>query len=182
MAAKKNVSVTIEKQQRTEWCWAAVSVSVNAFFRPSSSHTQCELAGAVLNMTCCSGDRPSHSAPCNAPHDIHTVLGRLHLLAADPIVKALSFHELKDEIDHDRPVCVLIKWLGKDGKPGDRGHFIAIEGYRITPAGKQFVSIGDPFFGPSEVEYAEFSSPGGGYRDGHGVWFASFLVANMAVH
>lgn len=179
--AKTNVSVTVQKQQQTEWCWAAVSISVNAFFRPGSSHTQCGLAGAVLNTNCCSGDQPTQSAPCNTPHDIHTVLGRLHLLAADPILKPLSFLQVKDEIDHGRPVCVLIKWLGRDGKPGDRGHFIAIDGYRITPAKKQFVSIGDPFYGPSEIDYAEFSSDRGGYRDGRGVWFASFLVANMAV-
>ncbi len=179
--AKTNVSVDVQKQERTEWCWAAVSVSINAFFRPASTDTQCELAGSVLNLPCCSGDAPSPSAACNTPHDIHTVLGRLHLLAADPIVKPLTFLQVKNEIDHGRPVCILIKWLGKDGKPGDRGHFIAIKGYRITPAQKQFVSIGDPFYGPSEVNYAELSNPKGGYRDGSGVWFASFLVANMAV-
>jgi len=180
-ATVTTVSVTIEKQQRTEWCWAAVSVSVNAFFRPGASHTQCDLAGAILKLPCCAGQQPSQSAACNVPHDIHTVLGRLHLLAADPIVKPLSFAEVQDEIDHGRPVCVLIKWLGSNGQPGDRGHFIAIDGYRITPAQKQFVSIGDPCYGPSEVDYEQFSSPQGGYRDGRGVWFASFRVANMAV-
>jgi hypothetical protein len=60
-----------------------------------------------------------------------------------------------------------------------RGHFIAINGYRVTRAQKQFVSITDPMYGSSEIDFAQFASGHGGYRDGRGVWYASFLVANM---
>ena len=176
----RTIPLTVQKQERTEWCWAAVTVSVNRVFRPDSSHTQCEVAGHALGRKCCSDGKGRASDPCNVPHELHPVLGHLHLLAADPIVKALTFDQVKTEIDGGRPVCVLIKWLDKDGKRTDRGHFIAIAGYRVTPAQKQFVSIGDPFFGPSEIDYASFSNPQGGYRDGRGVWFASFLVANEA--
>ena len=42
------VSLTIQRQEMSEWCWAAVSVSVDRFFRPDSTHTQCEIAGAAL--------------------------------------------------------------------------------------------------------------------------------------
>jgi Peptidase_C39 like family len=174
------VPLTVSKQENSEWCWAAVTVSVNLVFRPDSTHTQCELAGGVLGRPCCSGGKLSASDPCNVPHELHPVLGRLHLLAADPIVKPLTFDQVRKEIDGGRPVCVLIKWLDNDGRQSNRGHFIAIAGYRVTPSQKQFVSIGDPFYGPSEVDYAIFSSKQGGYRDGRGVWSASFLVANEA--
>ncbi len=176
----RSTPLTVQKQEATEWCWAAVSVSVNRMFRPDSTHTQCELAGGVLRRQCCSGGKLAHSDPCNAPHELHPVLGRLHLLADQPIVKPLTFARLQKEIDGGRPVCVLIKWLDQDGQPGNRGHFIAISGYRVTPSKKQFVAIGDPFYGPSEIEYASFSSKQGGYRDGRGVWFASFLVRNQS--
>lgn len=176
----RTVPLRVLKQEYSEWCWAAVSVSVNLVFRPDSAHTQCELAGSVLGRQCCSSGKLALSDPCNVPHELHTVLGRLHLLAADPIVKPLTFKQVQNEIDGGRPVCVLIKWLESDGKPGNRGHFIAINGYRVTPSQKQFVSLGDPFYGASEVDYAMFSSKDGGYRDGRGVWFASFLVVNKA--
>ena len=176
----RTVSLTIERQKKSEWCWAATSVSVNRFFRADATHTQCELAGSVLEVQCCEGAKPAQSEQCNTPHALHTVLGRLHLLAADPIRKPLSFDAVQQQIDAGHPVCVLIKWLDKQGKVSDRGHFIAINGYRVTPSQKQFVSITDPFYGASEIDYAHFSSPQGGYRDGHGVWFASFLVKNEA--
>jgi hypothetical protein len=174
------VSLTVERQKMSEWCWAAVSVSVDRLFRPSSTHTQCEIAGATLKAQCCAGNLPAPSAQCNAPHELHPVLGTLHLLAAEPIVKPVAFADVQKQIDAGHPICVLIKWLDKDGKPGDRGHFIAISGYRVTPSQKQFVSIADPFFGDSEIDYTQFASPQGGYRDGRGVWFASFLVNNEA--
>jgi hypothetical protein len=153
---------------------------VDKFFRPDSTQTQCGIAGSVLNLQCCGSATPAASDPCNAPHELNPVLGRLHLLAAPPIVNSVTFARIQTEIDAGRPICVLIKWLDNQGKPTDRGHFIAINGYRVTPAQKQFVSITDPLYGSSENDFTQFSSPKGGYRDGRGVWFASFLVRNEA--
>ena len=181
-ANTRTVSLKVEHQKMSEWCWAAVSVSVDRFFRPASTHTQCDIAGATLKVECCANGTTAPPAQCNTPEALHPVLGRLHLLAADPIVKPLTFAAVQKQIDAGNPVCVLIKWLDKQGKVGDRGHFIAIIGYRVTPSQKQFVSITDPFYGASEIDYTQFSSPQGGYRDGHGVWFASFLVDNEAAN
>ena len=174
------VSLQVQRQQNSEWCWAAVSTSVDRFFRPDSTHTQCEIAGSVLNVKCCDGTQAVKSDACNTPHALHSVLGRLHLLAADPIVKPLAFDQVRREVDAGRPVCILIKWLDNQGQVTNRGHFIALNGYRVTPAQKQFVSITDPMYGASEIAFDQFTSRKGGYRDGRGVWFASFLVANKA--
>ncbi len=174
------LSFKVPRQERSEWCWAAVSAGVDRFFRPDSTHNQCDIAGSVLNLECCNGTQPAQSDACNAPHALHPVLGRYHLLAADPIVTPLAFDRLRTEIDAGRPVCVLIKWLDGQGQLTDRGHFVALNGYRVTPAQKQFVSITDPIYGSSEIAFEQFTSGKGGYRDGRGVWFASFLVANEA--
>ena len=171
------VALDVEHQNMSEWCWAAVSVSVNRLFRPQSTHTQCEIAGMAMGQECCGG---SAAAACNSPHELHRVLGTLHLLAHDPIVEPVPFGRIQKEIDAGRPICVLIRWLDSDGKQNGRGHFITVRGYRLTPGQKQFVSIGDPLYGSSEVAYAEFANPKGGYRDGNGLWFATFLVANEA--
>ena len=178
--ATRILSLKVQRQQKSEWCWAAVSVSVARFFRPNSTHTQCDIAGSVLNLPCCHGTQPAPSDSCNTPHALHPVLGRYHLLADHPIVKPLTFDKVRTEIDAGRPVCVLIKWLDNQGHVTDRGHFIALNGYRVTPAQKQFVSVTDPLYGASEIDFNQFISDKGGYRDGRGVWFASFLVANEA--
>ena len=178
--ATRILSLKVQRQERTEWCWAAVSVSVARFFRPNSTHTQCDIAGSVLNLPCCNGTQTAPSDSCNTPHALHPVLGRYHLLADLPIVKPLAFDQVRTEIDAGRPVCVLIKWLDNQGHVTDRGHFIALNGYRVTPAQKQFVSVTDPMYGASEIAFNQFISDKGGYRDGRGVWFASFLVANEA--
>lgn len=178
--SKQSVSLTIQRQEKSEWCWAATSVSVDLFFRPDSTHTQCDMASLVLDLPCCDDGKPAQSDACNAPHALNPVLGRLHLLAADPILTPLTFDRVQKEIDAGRPVCVLIKWLDNQGHVTDRGHFIAINGYHVTPAQTQFVSITDPLYGASEIAFLQFISKPGGYRDGKGVWFASFLLGNEA--
>jgi len=177
-ATTRGLSLAVPRQEKSEWCWAAVSMGVDLFFRPDSTHNQCEIASSALNLQCCNGAQPASVDDCNKPHALHPVLGRYHLLAADPIVKPLEFDRVRGEIDAARPVCVLIKWLNNQGQVTDGGHFIAINGYRVTPAQKQFVSITDPMYGSSEIVFEEFISSKGGYRDGRGVWFASFLVGD----
>ncbi len=140
---------------------------------------QCEIASSALKLQCCDEPKTRASDVCNAPHALNTVLGRFGLLAADPMVKPLVFNQVRTEIDAGRPVCVLIKWLDNKGQVTQRGHFIALNGYRVTSAQKRFVSVTDPMYGSSEVDFGQFASATGGYRDGCGVWFASFFVANM---
>jgi hypothetical protein len=175
----RDLSLTVPHQERSEWCWAAVSVGVDHFFRPDSTHSQCEIASSALNLRCCTGLQPASLNACNTPHAIHTVLGTYHLMAEKPIVKPLDFDRVRTEIDAGRPVCVLIRWLDSQGQVTQRGHFIAINGYRVTPAQKNFISITDPMYGSSQIAFEQFASGKGGYRDGRGLWFASFLVANM---
>lgn len=174
------VALNMQHQERSEWCWAAVSVSVDHFFHPSSVENQCQIAGTELSLQCCAGNQPAQSPGCNVPFELNTALDRLHLLAAPPVLKPMSFADIQKEINGSRPICALIKWLDKNGQPTNRGHFIAISGYRVTAAEKQFVSIADPLYGASEIDYTEFSNPHGGYRDGVGLWFASFLVKDEA--
>ncbi|HXS98815.1 MAG TPA: papain-like cysteine protease family protein [Candidatus Limnocylindrales bacterium] len=171
-----NLTLRVERQMMSEWCWAAVSVSVDRFFRPDSTHTQCEIAGLVLKKICCPGQLNVQTDACNVPGFLGSVFGKLHLLEGDPGDKPLPFADIQKEIDGGRPVCVLIKWLESDGKPGTRGHFIVIQGYTVTPAQKQFVSIGDPLYGSSSLEYGQFADPKGGYRDGRGVWSFTYLT------
>jgi hypothetical protein len=155
------VALKVPRQERSEWCWAAVLVGVDRFFRPDSTHSQCEVASSTLSLQCCDGTQPAALTTCNTPHALNPVLGRFGLLAAAPIVKPLDFDHVRTEIDAGRPVCALIRWLDDQGQVTQRGHLIAINGYRVTPAQKQFVSITDPMYGSSEIDFGQFSSAKG---------------------
>ena len=183
-ATARILSFAVQRQKMPEWCWAAMSVSVDLFFRPDCTHTQCQLASAAFNRSCCDNSNPADAQNCNQPNTLHTVLETLHLLAADPVRRPdtpLSFDAVRKEIDGGRPICLLIRWLDKQGETTTRGHFIAIHGYRVTAGNKQFVTIGDPFYGASEIDFSQLSSAEGGYHDGTGLWFATFLVGNEAI-
>src|ERR1039457_6807334 len=102
------VTITIEKQVKNEWCWAAVSASVHKFFQ-GIYQTQCQIAAAMLKRECCD---PASSTECNTAQPLHPVLDSFGLLkAGDPIPRQLTFDEVPQEIDAGRPFCLLIKWL-----------------------------------------------------------------------
>ena len=127
----------------------------------------------MLKRECCD---PASSTECNTAQPLHPVLDSFGLLkAGDPIPRQLTFDEVQQEIDAGRPFCLLIKWLN-NGQIGPAGHYIAINGYRVTPANKQFVSISDPLFSDSEYDFGEFTSRRGGYHDGQGVWTMTYRL------
>src|SRR5437867_2038718 len=125
----------IEKQLQDKWCWAAVSVSVDHYFSPGSTFSQCRIARDVL------GGLPCCGAPdtCNTPASLRAALddvGRFR----DRLPRPLLFDEIRQEIDARSPVCVRIGWNGGGG------HFVVISGYRELASGAQLVEVSDPLF------------------------------------
>jgi hypothetical protein len=172
----RTLPLKIEKQVEKEWCWAAVSASVHKFLL-GIAQTQCEVASAVLNRKCCT--EAASSKECNHPWAIEPVLRSYGLLRLGDPVEQLTFDEIRTEIDAGHPIPVLIKWMN-NGQIGPDGHFITITGYRVTPGNKHFVAISDPLYSFSEYEFSHFTSKKGGYRDGLGVWTATFRVRKKA--
>ncbi len=61
----RELPFTMQYQQQSNWCWAAVSVSVALFYSSSSKWTQCTLVNDALGQkTCCA---TGGSAACNQP-------------------------------------------------------------------------------------------------------------------
>src|ERR1700682_5031054 len=60
----------MQPQQESEWCWAAVSSSVERYFSPTSHQTQCMIARGVLGIAGCCGD----ATPCNQPARLQDAL------------------------------------------------------------------------------------------------------------
>src|SRR6266700_5017599 len=80
---------TMQTQQQTQWCWAAVSVSVNLYYDPTSGQTQCAVANTALGQTTCCND--GSTAQCNQPWFLYLALqivGNLNAVASGKVALA----------------------------------------------------------------------------------------------
>jgi len=165
--------IVVEPQQQTQWCWAAVSDSVSHYYDPGSPWTQCTIVNAELNQTTCCTD--GSSAGCNQPWYLDLALtrvGRLQSVIAD----TLPFATLQALTSANNPPCVRQGWTGGGG------HFLAVaccfQFRALGPTGSSAsgssnrVSVSDPWYGDSIVDYATLVS---GYQ-GTGTWTHSYLT------
>ena len=158
----KRIDFTMEHQLQTQWCWAATSVSVVKYYRPSSGWTQCAMVNAERGPTTCCVDGSSDA--CNQPNVLDSPLQRARVL--DHMQNGeVSYDAIKGEIDAGRPLCWRIGWSGGGG------HFAVIEGYRIF--GEEWVAVDDPWYGASDVSLSTIT--GGNYQ-GTGDWTHTYFT------
>jgi hypothetical protein len=159
----------LEKQEATNWCWAAIAVSVNHHFAPGSRWRQCGLVKAVLGKAP-EKDRPKNPdwcakpvpRQCNRSYYLEDALRRLGRLkrCSGP----LGYREIQREIDADRPVCARIEYRDK----GRSGHFVVITGYHTDHS----LDIADPWYHGGKVKYQVFKT---NYRNS-ARWTHTYLV------
>jgi hypothetical protein len=155
------MAFAIQKQKQSLWCWAAVSASIDGYFSPGASQKQCEIASTVLGRTDCCGT----PAACNEAALLQDALGAVERLR-QTIGRRLSFEEIEQQVDARYPVCARIGWYGGGG------HFVVVSGYSISPSGKRYVSVQDPWYLSSWVRYEDFCTA---YLF-QGEWTGSYLV------
>lgn len=149
----------MEVQQESEWCWAAVSASVERFLQPGSYLTQCEIASEVMGVDCC-----SEPDLYDEPEMLQDALGAVGRLRG--VTGRLTFEQLQSEINANRPVCIRIAW------DGGGAHFVALSGYNVTGSGARTVDVADPFYSESTQDFDLFPQ----YYHGGGTWTATFLT------
>lgn len=155
----------MERQKKSNWCWAAVSVSVARFFDPATERQQCGVAGALRGLPCCSG----FTKDCNRPEKLSRALTEVKRF--DQIVEpTISFADLRKEINAGRPVCVRFEWQGGEFK--SFGHFAAIRGYDDSGS-EPVVIVDDPFYGRSRRLYRIILDS---YQLARGKWTHTYLV------
>ena len=161
--------LTVEHQQQTQWCWAAVSNSVSHYYDPGSTWTQCTIVNAEMGQTgCCTNGA---TAACNQPWYLDKALTRVGCLLS-MASGTLSFATVKSLINSARPPCARQGWSGGGG------HFMAIACYfqgllgLFAGAGStaKRLRISDPWYGDSVLDYDVFVS---GYQ-GSGTWTHSY--------
>ena len=152
----------IQAQQQSEWCWAAVTSSIDHYFDNGSTWTQCGLANDQLGQGTCCNDGSSTS--CNCPWYLERSLGRVNRLRA--FLQAVApFPGVQQEINQKDPLGVRIGWAGGGG------HFVVIFGYDDATA-TDYVIVADPIWGVTQLPYSALVS---GYR-GNGSWTHSYYT------
>lgn len=155
------LSFTMQHQQQSNWCWAAVSTSVSLYYDASSTWTQCLVANAQLGRSDCCGS--GAGGPCNVYGYLDQALTTVgHLSSVSGIA---SFSSVDGEVDAGRPLGIRVAWSGGGA------HFLAIIGYlEDTP---NWVAVDDPIYGKSDLTYDTLVS--GGYQ-GSGTWTTSYFT------
>jgi hypothetical protein len=149
LVVSKQLAFNMEAQTQTNWCWAATAKSVSHFYWFFSPWTQCKIVNAELGRSdCCNGTVPS---PCNVPWYLDRALTRTNNYVS--ITGAVTFDQVRAEIDAGRPVGARIGWNGGGG------HFMVIYGYsHVFITGQSYFDIDDPIYGKSHLRVSEFSS------------------------
>jgi hypothetical protein len=161
----KKLNLSVQTQQQTNWCWAAVSTSVSHFYNAGSAWTQCLVANSALPRNDCCGAGASDPAKCDKPWYLDTALQTTGNLAS-VITRALSFAEIQTEIGKDAPIGSRVGWYGGGG------HFQTVVGWLVGEGGTEYIDISDPIYLDAQIEYADFASS---YQTG-GDWTHSYLT------
>jgi hypothetical protein len=167
----------MQTQDETEWCWAAVAVSMNAYLDPPALNavptwTQPSLATQVLAQELqwnppvdCSMD-PNQT--CDKPAGLDVALSiTSNLRQGGAMFNCfLDFASIQGWIDQQLPIGARILW------PEGGAHFVALSGYLAFASGDQKVVVQDPLYGPSVQDYSSLR----GQYVYRGSWNDTYLV------
>jgi len=152
---------TVESQEQTQWCWAAIAASVSKYYDSTGNWKQCELANHELGQqTCCDdGATPQCNRPWRLDYALHTA-GNLENWSEG----ATSVVGIRAEVDAERPLGIRIGWQGGGG------HFIVVAGYGA--GADPLLAIEDPWLGQRDVNYSTLLTT----YDGTGSWTHSYFT------
>jgi Papain-like cysteine protease AvrRpt2 len=153
----------MQHQCRSEWCWAATSVSVSRYYDPESDWTQCAMVDAEKGLTGCCNDATRDD--CNEANVLDGPLSRAEVFDHKQR-GSVSSDSVRGEIDSGRPLALRIGWAG-----GHTGHFVVIDGYRSD--GVEWVAVDDPLNGVCDLPVSTLTD--GAYQQS-GTWTHTYFT------
>lgn len=151
---------TIQKQQQSQWCWAAVTVSIRDYYGHTTQLSQCQLVNSYVGLTTCCANGSSSS--CNQPNNTAGALAFVGHLEKN-LNGSISFKAVQEQIVLDRPIGIRILWAGSGA------HAIVVDGYSSSD-GEQWVFGDDPGSGDCFLyTYSAFQTS----YSGTGTWNAT---------
>lgn|GEM_PF-1306623 len=157
-----NSSFEMEHQEEGNWCWAAVSASVDRYFDPGKARSQCVIASKVLEGAedCC-----HNKAKFDEGAALEPALDAVNRRRGSPS-GSISFEELKAELDAELPVCLRIAWTAGGA------HFVSVYGYREWASGARTIEVADPWYESSTQDFDLFPA----YYRGGGQWTDTYFT------
>jgi hypothetical protein len=159
----------IQKQIEDQWCWAAVSASIDHYFSPGSTVTQCIVAQEVLPAQVPPVDCCANNDACNtgaALEDALAAVGRFKQVVSGPA----TFAAVCQQLNANMPVGARIEWYQGGA------HFVIIAGFYVTASGRGVLTIADPLFANSNIYYNDFRSAYQANTNGGGEWTHTYFV------
>ncbi|MFI1508123.1 hypothetical protein [Streptomyces sp. NPDC020597] len=159
-----DLTFPMQHQYQTHWCWAATAVSTAAYYDAASPWIQCLVVDDEFGTTTCCED--GSTAECNKRWYLDRALKRVGHYVKDEAGPAPLRPTVVGEIDAHRPLAAQIDWSGGGT------HFPVVSGYAEIPLGDEFpyierwLTIQDPAYGQSAVEYDTFRTA----YQGSGSW------------
>lgn len=167
---------TIEEQNQSQWCWAAVSVCVFRHFNDLRWPQQCDLVNDVFRDTlfgedCCQGGSVED---CDRSNDIGQVMAlRGHL--ALRFDSGVSFDQLMQQIAQEQaPVVLRVQF-----SDGITDHFIAVIGCAIDEDGEQHIQIADPSVASGNISTYEWKAFPENYSPGSS-WMNTYFTKSVS--
>ena len=149
----------MQKQLESNWCWAATSTSVDHWYNPSSTVTQCQVVNAQLSRNdCCNNPGSSNCNVYGYLDKALSYLGRLDHMDSS----SESYATIVGQVVTMHPLGIRVAWSGGGA------HFIAATGHEQG----DMVVIDDPIYGTSVVYYTTLF---GSYQ-GSGNWTHSYFT------
>lgn len=143
---------TIQQQQQTNWCWAALTSSVNDFYG-SAARSQGELANWAFKTTSCTQTPVGNT--CNQAYNTSLALAHVNHLKKTTEA-ALDLAAVKAELPGN-PIGAGIRWASSNV-----GHAVALTAC-AGDGDKATVTVQDP--GKASVTHMPFAKfPGGQFK------------------
>ncbi len=153
-ATAGSLSVTVYKQEQSQWCWAASSKTVLQYFKRSSP-TQCTLVKNGFKSTSCA----------NNPGSFITQLDNLYsannLNSGNIVYSMPSFTSIKYDIDQSRLMQIR---YGYKSTNLSTGHIVTLRGY----SGTSTVYWSDPASGTNKSGTHAYLSDNASWKTTHG--------------
>jgi hypothetical protein len=163
------MSFRVQKQTEDEWCWAAVSASVDHYFSSTSTVTQCWVAQRVLPAQVPPLDCCANPATCNTGAALEDALSTVERF--NQIIEgSVTFEDVYQQLNAKLPVGARIRWYQGGA------HFVVITACSVSPSGKQVLTISDPLFPDSTVYYNDFLSAYQAKTNGGGEWTHTYYL------
>lgn len=155
-AATESLGITMQAQEKTNWCWAASANTILDFL--GHDYTQNEVCNAAFGRT------QGTTCPNNQANlgNVQTALRWAEVEDGSYISNYLKASVIKTEIDNDRPIETRILWSSGGG------HMHVVAGYETASNGTvDKVYWGDPWKSNQRYNWGTYTYYVGGSGSGN---------------